>query len=142
MLSPLKDVTKLVSTAGNIADDLIESGEERQTQLSSRHSVDMMSDSWLSKNVRPIAFIFAMLCQLIIVVASLFTDIDVWIVGQVGTILATTMGFYFSSRSSEKIAAKNADTNLKMEEMKIKAKIKEDRLSARAERRAERKQNN
>lgn len=141
MLNPIKDITNLVDVGGDVADKLTTTDEERQAELSKRHQTDMMSDSWLSKNVRPIAFIFAMACQLIIVVGSLFTTVDPWLVGQVGTILATTMGFYFSSRRAEKIAAKNADANVKIEELKLKAKIKEDRVQKRFERRQQRRDN-
>ena len=59
----LGEVTNLVDTVGKHADELFESGEERQKALTERHNTDMMSDSWLSKNVRPIAFIFSLVCQ-------------------------------------------------------------------------------
>jgi len=135
-MSKLKQATDIINAVGGNIDKLTESGEERQAVLTERLKIDMLSDSWLSKNVRPIAFIFAMVCQLMIVVASVAgVGLDPWIIGQVGTLLATTTGFYFESRKREKTNARNAEAAVKMEEIKLKARIKEDRIAARFARR-------
>jgi len=135
-MSKLKQATDIINAVGGNIDKLTESGEERQAVLTERLKIDMLSDSWLSKNVRPIAFIFAMVCQLMIVVASVSgINLDPWIIGQVGTLLATTTGFYFESRKREKTNARNAEAAVKMEEIKLKARIKEDRIAARFARR-------
>lgn len=139
MLDVIKGVGSTVKDAGAVADDLHYSGEERAAALNQRHQVDMNSDSWLSKNVRPIAFLFSLLMQAIIVIGSLYGKMDPWIVGQVGTLLLTTTGFYFQSRKAEKIASKNADTNLRIEEIKLKHTIQQERKERRLERRQRRR---
>ena len=106
----LGQLTNLVDSVGKNADNLSTSKEEIMQQVSNRHTADMMSDSWMSKNVRPIAFFFAMFCQLLMVLGSAWLkfydkEVDPWIIGQVGALLATTTGFYFTSRKGEKMAA-------------------------------------
>jgi Na+/H+-translocating membrane pyrophosphatase len=136
----IKDVGGSIVDVADAVDDLYEDEQERQQVLSDRHTVDMQSDSWLSKNIRPITLLFAMVCQLIVVIGSLFVVIDAWLVGQVGTLMATVIGFYFSSRKAEKLAAKNATANIEIEKMKTKAQIKEARRQERHERREERRE--
>ena len=95
----LADITKGIEAIGKTIDDNIESGEERQQQLSSRHQIDMVSDSWLSKNIRPITLIFLMLCEALIIIAMIAgKPVDQCIVGQVGTLLFGAFGFSFHSR--------------------------------------------
>ena len=135
-MNKIGQAIEAVDVVGKNIDKRTESSEERQAVLTERLKIDMLSDSWLSKNVRPIAFIFAMVCQLMIVIASVSgIELDPWIIGQVGTLLATTTGFYFESRKREKTNARNAEAAVKMEEIKLKARIKEDRIAARFARR-------
>jgi len=75
-------------------------------ELTKRHQNDMMSDSWLSKNIRPIVLIF------LTAVFAIITFFD----GNVGEftinaeyipryemLLLTVFGFYFGGRSIEKV---------------------------------------
>lgn len=72
-----------------------------QQQLTARHQADMMSDSWLSKNIRPLCLVFVTLAITVgvflpveYVDATKFkalTDMGVWV-----------YGYYFVGRSSEK----------------------------------------
>lgn len=86
---------------------ILQSHEENlQHELTERHRVDMNSDSWLSKNIRPLVLIF------ILVMYSLFSLTDgnlgsmqineayVALLGQWGMLI---MSFYFGSRGVEKI---------------------------------------
>ena len=75
-----------------------------QQELTKRHEADMASDSWLSKNIRPMTLVF------ILVVYTSFAglsaaDIEVnnnyvELLGQWGMLI---MSFYFGGRTLEKI---------------------------------------
>ncbi len=134
-MSKLDSATELISSIGNAVDKNFESGEERQAALSSRHDSDMSSDSWLSKNIRPMTLIFLMICQTSIVFASFFDKaVDPWIIGQVGTLLFAAFGFYFNSKKGERMMEKRVAGATKIEKMKIKAQIKESRRDNRKSR--------
>lgn len=80
--------------------------EALQSELTERHRIDMNSDSWLSKNIRPLVLIF------ILFMYSFFSIVDteaiglnidesyVKLLGQWGIMI---MSFYFGSRGVEKI---------------------------------------
>ena len=139
-MSGIADATKLIDSIGDSIDKNIESGEERQQSLTDRHKVDMSSDSWLSKNIRPLTLIFLMVCQTAIIGAAIFgTIIDPWIVGQVGTLLFGAFGFYFNSKKGERMMAKRIEGATKIEEMKIKAQLKENRRDNKLDRKLARK---
>ena len=78
---------------------------EMQT-VSNRWSNDMKSDSWLSKNTRPLALIYLTFAStLLIVLDSFHTTFDVdsaW-VELLKTLLITVYVAYFGSRGAEKI---------------------------------------
>lgn len=77
-------------------------------EITKRHTSDMASDSWMSKNIRPLTLIF------ILVLYSFFSLADgnlgsfavnpnyVQLLGQWGMLI---MSFYFGSRGLEKITA-------------------------------------
>ena len=78
-----------------------------EKEITSRHSADMASDSWLSKNIRPMLTIFSL------VLYTLFALIDGNIgefnianqyVDLLGQIVIMSLGFYFTSRGIEKTA--------------------------------------
>jgi len=75
-------------------------------EVTKRWSADMMSDSWLSKNIRPlsIAFLTITLFVYIILDSSLegFTIADNWI-ELLSSLLLLVYGGYFGARSAEKI---------------------------------------
>ncbi len=118
----------LVKEVGKIADDLITSKEEKiilkqqieakilehesnmQNQISERWKADMNSDSWLSKNIRPLTLAFLLFAL------TIFTLIDFSFLGleiqeawiDLWQMLAiTAFGAYFGGRSWEKIKRKN-----------------------------------
>ena len=87
--------------------DMIMSYEaEMQKQVTERWKVDMASDSWLSKNIRPLVLIF--LC--VSTVLLIFIDAGVisfevkasW-VDLLQLVLITVIGAYFGGRSLEKV---------------------------------------
>jgi predicted RNA-binding protein with EMAP domain len=75
-------------------------------EVTKRWSADMMSDSWLSKNIRPLslAFLTITLFVYIILDSSLegFTIADNWI-ELLSSLLLLVYGGYFGFRSAEKI---------------------------------------
>ena len=116
--------TKLVEGIGGVLDELITSKDEKlaaelkikeliakhevemEKEISSRWSSDMTSDSWLSKNVRPLVLIFLVASTVLLV----FIDAGViafevkasW-VDLLQLVLITVIGAYFGGRSLEKV---------------------------------------
>jgi hypothetical protein len=116
--------TELIKGVGGVIDELHTSKEEKleaekkikdmimgyeaemQKQVTERWKVDMQSDSWLSKNIRPLVLIF--LC--VSTVLLIFIDAGVisfevkasW-VDLLQLVLITVIGAYFGGRSLEKV---------------------------------------
>ena len=99
--------TKLVEGIGSVLDELITSKDEKlaaelkikeliakhevemETEITSRWASDMNSDSWLSKNVRPMVLIFLVVSTVILV----FIDagvIEFYSRRQVGRLITTS----------------------------------------------------
>ena len=75
-----------------------------QQELTKRQQADMLSDSWLSKNIRPMTLLFILGGYFIFAMMSAF-DLDtnkayVELLGQWGMLI---MSFYFGGRTLEKI---------------------------------------
>ena len=79
--------------------------ETEQNNLTQRIQADMGSDSWLSKNIRPMTLIFLLAAYSGFAVASIFEyetrGAYVELLGQWGMLV---MSFYFGGRTMEKIA--------------------------------------
>ena len=76
-------------------------------ELTERLKADMVSDSWLSKNIRPMVLIVILLAYTGFAIASMF-DLEtrgnyVELLGNWGMVV---MSFYFGGRTFEKIADK------------------------------------
>jgi hypothetical protein len=74
-------------------------------ELTKRQQADMASDSWLSKNIRPLSLI-ALFCAYIMFALMSAAGIDTneqytMLLGQWGQL---AFGFYFGSRGLEKLA--------------------------------------
>jgi hypothetical protein len=78
--------------------------EVEQNNLTERMQADMASDSWLSKNIRPLTLIYILVAYLILAIldAALIDIADsfVELLGQWGMLV---MSFYFGGRTLEKI---------------------------------------
>jgi hypothetical protein len=78
-----------------------------QNNLTDRLKADMASDSWLSKNIRPMVLIFLLVAYSGFAIASIFEyetrGAYVELLGQWGMLV---MSFYFGGRTMEKIADK------------------------------------
>ncbi len=83
----------------------IEADIVEQQELTKRQQADMASDSWLSKNIRPLSLIALFVAYIVFALMSAF-DMDTnesytMLLGQWGQL---AFGFYFGSRGLEKIA--------------------------------------
>jgi hypothetical protein len=78
-----------------------------QNNLTDRMKADMSSDSWLSKNIRPMVLIFLLFAYSGFALASIFgyetRGAYVELLGQWGMLV---MSFYFGGRTMEKLADK------------------------------------
>jgi hypothetical protein len=114
----------LVKSVGGVLDNLTTSKEEKleaerkikelmanyeiemEKNISSRWEADLKSDSWLSKNVRPLVLIFLIVCtMLLIFIDAGALDFEVkssW-VDLLQLVLITVIGAYFGGRSIEKV---------------------------------------
>ena len=85
---------------------LLEQDIAEMNNISSRWSSDMKSDSWLSKNTRPMALIFLTLAMTIFIVldSTILLQIKESWVSLLETLLITVYVAYFGSRGAEKIS--------------------------------------
>ena len=115
---------ELVKNVGGVLDNLTTSTEEKlkikteikkiisdyeteiEKNVTSRWQSDMNSDSWLSKNVRPLVLIFLVICTMLIIFIDAgtinFTVKDSY-VDLLQLVLITVIGAYFGGRSFEKV---------------------------------------
>ena len=115
--------TELVKGIGGVVDNLHTSKEEKleaeqkikeivasyqatlEKEISSRWEADMKSDSWLSKNVRPLVLIFLVISTVLLIFidagAINFTVEAKW-TDLLQLVLITVIGAYFGGRSLEK----------------------------------------
>ena len=78
-----------------------------EKEISERHKNNMQSDSWLSKNIRPLLTIFSLVLYTLFAItdgnigefniANQYVDL-------LGQIVIMSLGFYFTSRGIEKTA--------------------------------------
>ena len=116
--------TELVKGVGGVIDNLHTSKEEKleaerkvkelisnyevemEKQITERWSMDMNSDSWLSKNIRPMTLIFLVISTVLIIFIDAgvisFEVKDTW-VDFLQLVLITVIGAYFGGRSLEKV---------------------------------------
>ena len=114
----------LVKSVGGVIDGLHTSDEEKlaaeqkvkelianyeiemEKNITARWQADLKSDSWLSKNVRPMVLIFLIICTMLLIFidagAINFDVKDTW-VDLLQLVLITVIGAYFGGRSFEKI---------------------------------------
>lgn len=85
--------------------------QKLESELTSRLKLDMKSDSWLSKNIRPMTLVFMTLVVTVLAFTTVFSEgftgeqkeiVESW-VDFFQIIMMTIYGFYFGSRGLEKI---------------------------------------
>jgi hypothetical protein len=81
--------------------------EVEQENVTRRAEADMASDSWLSKNIRPMTLVFLLVAYSAFAVASIF-DFETRgaYVELLGTWGMVVMSFYFGGRTAEKMMDK------------------------------------
>tara|TARA_R100001082_G_scaffold30996_2_gene15658 strand:+ start:1575 stop:1967 length:393 start_codon:yes stop_codon:yes gene_type:complete len=116
--------TELVKGVGGVIDNLHTSKEEKleaekkikdmimgyeanmQKQITERWGMDMKSDSWLSKNIRPMTLAFLVISTVLMIFIDAgvisFEVKDTW-VDLLQLVLITVIGAYFGGRSLEKV---------------------------------------
>ena len=115
---------ELVKGVGGVIDNLHTSGEEKleaerkikelianyevemEKNITSRWEADLKSDSWLSKNVRPLVLIFLIVCTMLLIfidAGALEFEVKSSWVDLLQLVLITVIGAYFGGRSLEKV---------------------------------------
>ena len=114
----------ILGKADKIIDDVVTSNEEKlvlknelenllakseeaiNNNVTKRWEADMTSDSWLSKNVRPLVLLFLVVCTVLMVFIDAgsieFEVADKW-TDLLQIVLITVIGAYFGGRSVEKV---------------------------------------
>ena len=115
---------KLVENVGGILDNLTTTKEEKleaqkkikdmimsyeaemQKQVTERWKMDMKSDSWLSKNIRPLVLVFLVVATVLLIFIDggviSFKVEDKW-TDLLQLVLITVIGAYFGGRTIEKV---------------------------------------
>jgi len=115
--------SNLVESVGGVIDNLVTTDEEKldakrklkelvlnheaqmEKNITDRWTADMNSDSWLSKNVRPMVLIFLIVCTMLLIFIDAgtiqFEVEDKW-TDLLQLVLITVIGAYFGGRSVEK----------------------------------------
>ena len=115
---------ELVKSVGGVLDNLTTSKEEKlearrkiqdmvmgyeaemQKQVTERWKMDMNSDSWLSKNIRPLVLVFLVVATVLLIFIDAgtitFKVEDKW-TDLLQLVLITVIGAYFGGRSLEKV---------------------------------------
>ena len=117
----------LVKGVGGVIDNLHTSKEEKlaaeakiqelianhqakmEQNITDRWSADMNSDSWLSKNVRPLVLIFLVVCTVLMIFIDAGTinfEVEAKWTDLLQLVLITVIGAYFDGRSLEKTKKK------------------------------------
>ena len=105
-------VKNIISSDSNIeprdkatALQLLEQDIAEMNNISARWQSDMTSDSWLSKNTRPMALIFLTLAMTIFIIldSTVLLEIKTGWVSLLEALLLTVYVAYFGSRGDEKI---------------------------------------
>ena len=79
---------------------------EMEKNITSRWEADLKSDSWLSKNVRPLVLIFLIVCTMLLIfidAGALSFEVKSSWVDLLQLVLITVIGAYFGGRSLEKV---------------------------------------
>jgi len=79
---------------------------EMEKNITGRWEADLKSDSWLSKNVRPMTLIFLIVCTMLLIfidAGALNFEVKSSWVDLLQLVLITVIGAYFGGRSLEKV---------------------------------------
>ena len=129
------DIDGIVEDVTGVVDKAI------TNEQSARHQVDATSPFMLPQIIRPIIALVCLFMQILVFVA-VFLKIEVPedLIYEVGALNLATIGFYFNSRRNEKINAKKTEAAIKIETIRARADIREERKDNRQERRTARRE--
>jgi cation transport ATPase len=111
----------------------LEATAQHEAEISDRHKYDMQSDSWLSKNIRPLALAFLTVTTVLLAYATIFyLDVTKTVLLQpwitlLTALLLTVYGFYFGSRGMEKMQKSKVDA---LEALIVQLKLEIKRLGS------------
>ena len=115
---------ELIKSVGGVIDNLTTSKEEKleaerkikglianhevemEKNITERWKMDMQSDSWLSKNIRPLVLIFLVVSTVLLVfidAGAISFEVKASWVDLLQLVLITVIGAYFGGRSIEKV---------------------------------------
>lgn len=130
---------EVIDSTNSLIDNIVTSQEERgklknsfaemaenfylkaNKELSDRHDTDMMSDSWLSKNVRPMTLVFLLgaICILALTDGNLgMFKVKAAYITLFEGLLTMCFAFYFGSRGIEKVTSLIGKYNLRRKKRK------------------------
>ena len=135
MIDPLKIIDK----ATEVLDDNVYSEQESQQERTERLRIDMQSDNPIAKIIRPVVTLIVSLVWSFAMVFSFFRTAPAEVIYSISAVFTMCIGFYFHSRRQEKIAANKTNAAIKLEAIKTKHELREDKRDSRQERREERK---
>lgn len=100
-MSKAKHIADTAKHLGDAADKLFTSQEEYNKTANDRYEADMSSDSWLTKNVRPMILIVLLALWTYVTLAGVELPKSTSI--SLESMTNTAFIFYFASRGGEKI---------------------------------------
>jgi len=119
--------SNLVESVGGVIDNLVTTDDEKkeakrklkelilnheaqmEKNITDRWTADMNSDSWLSKNVRPMVLIFLIVCTMLLIfidAGALSFEVEEKWTDLLQLVLITVIGAYFGGRTAEKFKKK------------------------------------
>ena len=103
-MGKIETIVDGVKTIANVADKLHTSADEAESHIDNRHSVDMASDSKLSKAIRPVMLIACFVAFIAFSVLGIWFPVAVVLPLEISkTLLITAFMFFFGGRSIEKM---------------------------------------
>lgn len=100
----MAELTK-IQNEGKLAE--LQADQNEANNISDRWKADMASDSWLSKNIRPMTLVYLLTAYLIMALLDGFgfhiSEVYVTLLGQWGMLV---MGAYYGGRTIEKVMKK------------------------------------
>jgi len=97
---------EMAAAEKQIKDMILGYEAEMQKQVTERWKLDMNSDSWLSKNIRPLVLIFLVVCTMLLIfidAGKINFNVKDSYVDLLQLVLITVIGAYFGGRSLEKV---------------------------------------
>lgn len=99
----MKYETEMIQIINSQTDKMLTHADIYEQELSARQKNDMASDSWLSKNIRPLMMVFFL--TMVSLVGMEVIKPDVGFIEMIKEFTTYGLMFYFGGRSLEKVAS-------------------------------------